>query len=140
MVPLAGTEIIPGYRCILEGIQADQEYCKLVFGLTQYYNKKLCCHLCPVIAWTSTNPVAGEPNHPNDLYTNFAADENLKSLVTLCYFQTLFQFVFVRIFVLKCYCSSFLLRREIFVQHRTCGICKGLMPWTPSFATMDKQL
>ena len=34
LASLAGTEIIPGYKAVLEGIQCDQEYCKLIFGLT----------------------------------------------------------------------------------------------------------
>ena len=60
LASLAGTEIIPGYKAIFEGVQCDQEN---------------CCHLCNVIQWVSRCPAPGESNDPNDLYTNFAADE-----------------------------------------------------------------
>lgn len=78
MAAVAGTEILPGYRAILEGIQCDQEYAKCIFGLNHFYNRKQCCHYCGVIQWTSRVPAVGEPNDPNDLYTNFSADEHRK--------------------------------------------------------------
>ena len=94
LASLAGTEIIPGYKAVLEGIQCDQEYCKLIFGLNHYYNRKQCCHLCNVIQWTSRCPAPGESNDPNDLYTNFAADETRTnpscSLVWFLFFSACF--------------------------------------------------
>lgn len=79
---VAGTEIMPGYRAVLEGVQADQDFCKIILGLQYYYGKKSCCHYCGpgVIQWTFRNPPHGEPNDPNDLYTNFARDESRKNL------------------------------------------------------------
>lgn len=76
---LAGSEIMPGYRAVLEAVQADQDFGRIVFALQHYYGKKHCCHYCPVIQWTSRNPHPGEPNDPNDLYTNFAADASRKT-------------------------------------------------------------
>ena len=94
LASLAGTEIIPSYKAVLEGIQCDQEYCKLIFGLNHYYNRKQCCHLCNVIQWTSRCPAPGESNDPNDLYTNFAADETRTnpscSLVWFLFLQHVF--------------------------------------------------
>ena len=84
LASVAGSEIMPGgWTAVLEGIQADQEYCKLLFNLTQYYGKKQCCHYCDVIAWTSREPNAGERNSPNDLYTNFALDDQRQNQI-LC--------------------------------------------------------
>ena len=61
---------MPGFTAVLEGIQADQDFCRVLFNLQNYYGKKNCCHYCPVIQWTSR----GGQDNPNDLYTNFAAD------------------------------------------------------------------
>ena len=70
---------MPGYTAVLEAVQADQDFGRIVFGLQHYYGKKMCCHYCPVIQWTSRNPAPGEPNDPNDLYTNFATDASRKT-------------------------------------------------------------
>ena len=67
---------MPGWLAVLEGVQADQEFCKCIFKLNRYYTKKQCCHYCDVIQWTSRIPVDGENNDPNDLYTNWHADES----------------------------------------------------------------
>lgn len=90
---IAGTEIIPGFKAVLEGIQCDQDYARLIFGLQQFYTRKLCCHYCNAIAWTSRNVVPGEPNSPNDLYTNFGADENWGTLCWMIFLVTYFPIV-----------------------------------------------
>ena len=64
------------YVAVLEGVQADQDFCRVAFHLQNYYSKKQCCHYCGVIQWTSRYPAPGEPNDPSDLYTNFNEDQN----------------------------------------------------------------
>ena len=73
---LAGTRIMGPYVAVLEGVQADQDFCRVAFHLQNYYSKKQCCHYCGVIQWTSRYPAPGEPNDPSDLYTNFSEDQN----------------------------------------------------------------
>ena len=73
---MAGYPIMGPYLACLEGVQADQDFCRVAFHLENYYGKKQCCHYCPVIAYTSRYPKAGEPNDPRDLYTNFNEDRN----------------------------------------------------------------
>ena len=64
------------YVAVLEGVQADQDFCRVAFHLQNYYSRKQCCHYCGVIQWTSRYPAPGEPNDPSDLYTNFSEDQN----------------------------------------------------------------
>lgn len=63
------------YKGCLEGVQADQDFCRVLFGLQHFYTRKQCCHYCGVIQWTSLNPAPGESNNPNDLYTNIRHEE-----------------------------------------------------------------
>ena len=69
----AGSAIVPGYICVLGGVQADQDYLRAVFSLKRYVTRQECCHLCAgqVLQWTSNKP--GEPNDPNRLFTVFGA-------------------------------------------------------------------
>ena len=69
------------YACVLEGVQADQEFARHVFRLQQHYGRKMCCHYCNVIAWTSRCPKSSEPNNPASLYTNFSRDPEMSKLV-----------------------------------------------------------
>lgn len=73
---VAGTKIVPGYICILDGMQADQDYLRAVFSLQRYVTRQECCHLCAgqVLQWTSNRP--GEPNDPNRLFTVFGPSED----------------------------------------------------------------
>ena len=43
---MAGREIVPGYKCVLDGVQADQDYLRAVFQLKRYVTRQQCCHLC----------------------------------------------------------------------------------------------
>ena len=83
---MADQEIVPGYVCILDGIQADQDYLRAVFSLKRYVTRQVCCHLCAgeVLQWTSNRP--GEPNDPNKLFTVFGPQEDT-GIISLQEFQ-----------------------------------------------------
>ena len=55
---------------MLEGIQCDQDYLRLVFELERGPSRQLCCHYCPAIQWIS-NTQHHQYNHPQYLYTVF---------------------------------------------------------------------
>ncbi len=82
----AGCAIVPGYICILDGVQADQDYLRAVFSLKRYVTRQECCHLCAgqVLQWTSNRP--GEPNDPNRLFTVFGPSEDT-GIITVQEFQ-----------------------------------------------------
>lgn len=73
---MAGREIVPGYKCVLDGVQADQDYLRAVFQLKRYVTRQQCCHLCAgqLLQWTSNKP--GEPNDPNRLFTIYGPGED----------------------------------------------------------------
>ena len=82
----AGSQVLPGFVCILEGIQADQDFCRAAFKLDRYYTKKQCCHSCGVLGWLSSNPRPGEANDPNDLYTVYGLADGQRG--TFGFYQT----------------------------------------------------
>ena len=73
---MAGREIVPGYKCVLDGVQADQDYLRAVFQLKRYVTRQQCCHLCAgqLLQWRSNKP--GEPNDPNRLFTIYGPGED----------------------------------------------------------------
>lgn len=72
---VAGKELASGFLGVLEGIQADQDYLRIIFKLQHYYTRKMCCHYCNVIQWVSSSPAPGEPNSANDLFTVWGPSE-----------------------------------------------------------------
>lgn len=53
---VAGTEIMPGYRAVLEGVQADQDFCKIIFGL-QYIMERNHVVTIAGPGWFNGHPV-----------------------------------------------------------------------------------
>ena len=62
---LANTPIAGGYRFVLDGVQADQDYIRLIFTLGQFFSKITCCAFCGVLMRTS------DGQSSEMLYTNF---------------------------------------------------------------------
>ena len=79
---LAGTLIgeIPegngGWKGVLEGIQSDQDFLRLMFNLRRGPNTQLCCHYCDSIQWVSTRSTIGPLNNAESLYTVFGPRES----------------------------------------------------------------
>ena len=77
---LAGKPIgeIPGGGCwkaVLEGIQSDQDYLRLMFNLKRGPNTQLICHYCDSVQWVSTKSAIGPLNNAESLYTVYGPRE-----------------------------------------------------------------
>ena len=61
------------YKAVLEGIQSDQDYLRLLFNLKTGPGRQRCCHYCSSIQWVSNKVPIGKAfnNHPDQLYTVF---------------------------------------------------------------------
>lgn len=70
---LAGTKI--SYFGILEGIQCDQDYLRILFNLQVGPSRQSCCHYCDAIQWVSNRAPIGPQNNPESLYTVFGPRE-----------------------------------------------------------------
>ena len=66
-----------GYKGVLDGIQADQDYLRVLFNLEHGPGRQKCCHLCHVVQWVSTKPenAGDEHNTAANLYTNYGPFE-----------------------------------------------------------------
>ena len=42
----AGSEITPGFRVVLDGIQCDQDFARSIFDLSRHASTKQCCFYC----------------------------------------------------------------------------------------------
>ena len=60
---------------ILEGIQCDQDYLRLLFNLERGPNRQLVCHYCDALNWVSNRVEIGPHNTPESLYTVFGPRE-----------------------------------------------------------------
>ena len=77
---MAGKPIgeIPGggyWKAVLEGIQSDQDYLRLMFNLKRGPNTQLICHYCDSVQWVSTKSAIGPLNNPESLYTVYGPRE-----------------------------------------------------------------
>lgn len=70
-------------RGILEGIQCDQDYLRLVFGLQTGPSRQQVCHYCNAIQWIDSRKPVGPGNHPDELYTVFGPNERVEMLESL---------------------------------------------------------
>ena len=60
---------------ILEGIQSDQDYLRLLFNLQHVPSRQICCHYCKTIQWVSNRHPISATNTPESLYTVFGPRE-----------------------------------------------------------------
>ena len=79
---MAGKTIgeVPGrpgvvWRGVLEGIQADQDFLRVMFDLQRTASHQLHCHFCDSIQWVSTRSEIGPLNNVESLYTVFGPRE-----------------------------------------------------------------
>ena len=77
---LAGSKFPGGYRAVLEGVQCDQDYLRVVFNLEHGPSRQKCCHLCHAVQWIS-NKVHHAYNHPSNLYTVFGPVEGEREIL-----------------------------------------------------------
>ena len=63
---VGGKPIAGEYRFLFDGVQADQDYCRLLFGLNRFFSKTSCCAFCKTVQH------AGGGHNSNMLYTNFS--------------------------------------------------------------------
>ena len=64
------------WKGVLEGIQSDQDFLRLMFSLRRGPNTQLCCHYCDSIQWVSTRSTIGPLNNAESLYTVFGPRES----------------------------------------------------------------
>lgn len=82
---LAGTRISPGNMiAVLEGIQADQDYLRVMFNLERGANRQMVCYYCNAIQWIS-NKIDHAYNRAEFLYTNFGPQEASTEKLTIRY-------------------------------------------------------
>ena len=63
------------WRGILEGIQSDQDYLRVMFDLQVGPNRQRMCHYCDCIGWVSNKAPIGPNNNPESLYTVYGPRE-----------------------------------------------------------------
>ena len=68
------------FRGILDGIQSDQDYLRLLFNLQTGPSRQLCCFYCKRVQWVSNKMPIGGINHPDNLYTVFGDEDKDPSL------------------------------------------------------------
>ena len=88
---MAGKKI--PYIGTLEGIQSDQDYLRLLFGLQHGPSRQLCCHYCPALQWVSNRAPISAENNVESLYTVFGPREGDQT--QLGYAQVSFEFLYV---------------------------------------------
>ena len=81
------------WRGVLEGIQSDQDFLRLMFDLQRTASHQLHCHFCDSTQWISTRSEIGPLNNVESLYTVFGPREGdapklgilLHSLPMICF-------------------------------------------------------
>eukprot|EP00439_Symbiodinium_sp_Y106_P038397 s8012_g4.t1 len=66
---LEGTKIAGEYSFVLDGVQADQDYLKILFDLQHVFSRQQCCHFCKAIQWVRADMPPTGDNDPELLYT-----------------------------------------------------------------------
>ena len=85
---MAGTPL--PMRGILEGIQCDQDYLRLLFGLQTGPSRQHICHYCDAIQWIDGRLPLGPGNSPEELYTVYGPQERVEPLDMVCYHVPVF--------------------------------------------------
>ncbi len=70
---------------MLDGIEADQDYLRVLFGLQRYFGRQECCHYCRAVQWLRADVPLGHGgvNSPEMLFTSWGHDSRHRtSLVT----------------------------------------------------------
>ena len=70
---VAGQHLPFGFRGVLDGLQCDQDYLRVLFDLVRGPNRQMCCHYCNCVQWIS-NTHHHMYNDPSYLYTNFGKE------------------------------------------------------------------
>lgn len=74
---LAGQPIgAPGWRGVLEGIQSDLDYLRLLFGLNRTASHQCFCHYCDSVQWVSNRSDVNHLNNVESLYTVYGPRES----------------------------------------------------------------
>ena len=86
---LAGTSFPGGFLGIFDGLQADQDFLRLVFGLQNFASRQRCCYFCSTIQWVRADQEASGDNSPEFLYTRWGIDAShrqtrLGNMVDFC--------------------------------------------------------
>ena len=68
---LEGTKIAGEYSFVLDGVQADQDYLKILFDLQRVFSRQQCCHFCKAIQWVRADMPPTGDNDPELLYTRW---------------------------------------------------------------------
>ena len=63
------------WRAVLEGIQSDQDFLRLMLSLSRTASHQLHCHFCDSIQWVSRRSEIGPLNNAENLYTIFGPRE-----------------------------------------------------------------
>ena len=63
------------WKGVLEAVQADLDYLKLMFELTRTCSHQLFCHYCDSIQWLSNRSGIGPLNNRESLYTVYGPRE-----------------------------------------------------------------
>ena len=76
------------YYCgILEGVSADQDFLRELFGLTRHAARQQCCPYCPIIQWVNAREAPVNFNDPSLLYTVYGPQEATRPSFGLRLFQ-----------------------------------------------------
>lgn len=86
---IAGTKI--GYFGILEGIQYDQDYLRILLNLRVGPSRQFCCYYCDAIQRVSNRAPIRPQNNPESLYTVFGPREGDTTTPNLSFSIYLFQ-------------------------------------------------
>lgn len=66
----------PGWRGVLEGIQSDLDYLRLLFGLNRTASHQCFCHYCDSVQWVSNRSDVNHLNNVESLYTVYGPRES----------------------------------------------------------------
>ena len=65
-----------GWRAVLEGIQSDLDYLRLLFGLNRTASHQNFCHYCDSVQWVSNRSDVNHLNNVESLYTVYGPRES----------------------------------------------------------------
>ncbi len=64
------------WKAVLEAVQSDLDYLRLMFNLTRTSSHQLFCHYCDSIQWLSNRSEIGPLNNKENLYTIYGPRES----------------------------------------------------------------
>ena len=71
---MASKPYFGGYRAIFDGVQADRDFLRVIFGLEQHAGKQKCCYYCSALQWVRADLPPSGPNNPDLLYTTWGRE------------------------------------------------------------------